>query len=72
MVQQVDEGISDSLKAELERADIEDLDGAIEAFFEEVFNGRYYEDGNGFYTKFCTEKLQKKLKEAYEYDGEEG
>ena len=72
MVQQVDEGISDSLKAELERAGIEDLDGAIEAFFEEVFNGRYYEDGNGFYTKFCTEKLQKKLKEAYEYDGEEG
>ena len=65
------EGISDSLKVELERAGIEDLDGAIEVFFEEIFNERYYED-DGFVDRYCTEKLQKKLKEAYEYDGEDG
>lgn len=61
----------DSLKAELERADIEDLDGAIEGFFTDVFNERYYED-EGFIKKYCTDNLQKKLKDAYEYDGEEG
>lgn len=71
IVQQVDEGISDSLKAELERAGIEDLDGAIEEFFTDVFNERYYED-DGFIAKYCTDKIKKKLKEAYEYDEEDG
>lgn len=68
---QASDGISDSLKAELEKAGIEDLDGAIEEFFTDVFSERYYED-DGFITKYCTEELQKKLKDAYEYDGEEG
>jgi hypothetical protein len=75
IAQQADEGISDSMWVELKRSGLENqkaLDGAIEAFFEEVFNERYYEDGDGFYAKFCTENLKKKLKEAYEYDGEEG
>ena len=69
--QQANDGISDSLKAELEKAGIDDLDGAIEGFFTDVFNERYYED-DGFIAKYCTEKLKKKLKEAYEYDGEDG
>lgn len=71
VIPQTSDGISDSLKAELEKAGIEDLDGAIEGFFTDVFNERYYED-NGFITKYCTEKLQKKLKDAYEYDEEDG
>lgn len=65
----VDNG--DSLKAELEKVGIDDLDGAIEGFFTDVFNERYYED-EGFIKKYCTDNLQKKLKDAYEYDGEEG
>lgn len=65
------EGISGSLKAELEKAGIEDLDAAIERFFTDVFTERYYED-NGFIEKYCTNKLQKKLMEAYEYDEEDG
>lgn len=69
VTQQANSDNSDSPKTELEKAGIEDLDGAIEAFFTEVFNERYYED-EGFYIKYCTDKLQKKLKDAYEYDGE--
>lgn len=69
--QQANEGVSDSLKAELERAGIDDLDAAVEEFFTDVFNEKYYED-DGFVERYCTEKLQKKLKEAYEYDGEDG
>ena len=71
VTQQAGADSGDSLKTELEKAGIEDLDGAIEAFFTDVFNERYYED-EGFVMKYCTEKLQKKLKEAYDYDGEEG
>lgn len=71
VVQKVDNDINDSLKAELERAGIEDLDGAIEDFFTEVFNERYYDD-NAFVEKYCTEKLKKKLKEEFDYEGEEG
>ena len=63
------DGISDSLKAELERVGIEDLDGAIEVFFTEVYNERLYEE-YGFVQRFCTENLQKKLKEEYDYDDE--
>ena len=72
LVEQQD-GISDSLKAELERAGIEDLDGAIEAFFTEVFDAKYYED-EGFIEKYCTKNLKKKLKEEIDVDveGEEG
>ena len=69
--QQANDGISDSLKAELEKAGIDDLDGAIEGFFTDVFNERYYED-DGFIAKYCTEKLKKKLQDAYEFAGEEG
>ena len=72
--QQASGDISDSMWVELRRGGIENqkaLDGAIEAFFTDVFNERYYED-DGFAGRFCTEKLQKKLKEAYEYDDEEG
>lgn len=67
-------GAIDSVWVELRRGGIEDqkaLDEAIEAFFTDVFNERYYE-GDGFAGRFCTEKLQKKLKEAYEYDDEDG
>lgn len=67
-------GAIDSVWVELKRGGIEDqkaLDEAIEAFFTDVFNERYYE-GDGFAGRFCTEKLQKKLKEAYEYDDEDG
>ena len=71
IAQQANEGIIDSLKAELEKAGIEDLDGAIEGFFTDMFNEKYYED-DGFIERYCTENLQKKLKEAYEYDGEDG
>ena len=71
IIQQTNDGINDSLKAELKKVGIEDLDAAIEAFFTDVFNERYYED-EGFVGRFCTEKLQKKLKDAYEYDGEDG
>ena len=70
IAQQVDEGISDSLKAELEKYGIDDLDGAIEAFFTEVFEMRNFEDDE-FIGRFCTEKLQKKLREACENCGEE-
>ena len=72
--QQTSDGISDSMWVELKRGGLENkkaLDDAIEAFFTDVFNERYYED-DGFAERFCTEKLQKKLKEAYEYDGEDG
>lgn len=73
VVQQVDNSINDSIKAELERAGIEDLDGAIEDFFTEVFDAKYYED-SGFIEKYCTENLKKKLKEEVDVDteGEEG
>ena len=70
MIQQFDKGIGDSLKAELEKAGIEDLDAAIEGFFTDAYNEKYYEDED-FIKKYCTEKLQKKLKDAYEYDAEE-
>lgn len=72
--QQATGGISDSMWVELRRGGIENqkaLDDAIESFFTDVFNDRYYE-GDGFAGRFCTEKLQKKLKEAYEYDDEDG
>ena len=72
--QQATGGISDSMWVELRRVGFENqkaLDEAIEAFFTDVFNERYYED-NGFITKYCTEELQKKLKDAYEYDEEDG
>ncbi len=65
--QQATGGISDSMWVELRRGGIENqkaLDDAIESFFTDVFNDRYYE-GDGFAGRFCTEKLQKKLKEAY-------
>lgn len=71
IIQQTNDDIDDSLKAELKRVGMEDLDAAIEAFFTDVFNERFYED-EGFVRRFCTEKLQKKLKDAYEYDGEDG
>ena len=73
VVQKVDNDINDSLKAELERAGIEDLDGAIKDFFTEVYDAKYYED-DGFIEKYCTENLKKKLKEEVDVDveGEEG
>ncbi len=71
VTKQMDDGFNDSLKAELQKAGIEDVDAAIEGFFTDVYNEKYYED-EGFIKKYCTEKLQKKLKEAYDYDGEEG
>ena len=71
-VEQADDGISDSLKAELERGgifSIEDLDGAIEGFFTEVYNEIYYED-DGFIEKYCTDKFKKKLREEVDVDTE--
>ena len=44
-------------------------DESIEAFFTEVFNKEYYND-EGFIEKYCTDNMKKKLKEAYEYEGE--
>ena len=44
-------------------------DESIETFFTEVFNKEYYND-EGFIEKYCTDKMKKKLKEAYDYEGE--
>ena len=73
VVQKIDNNINDSITALLEKAGIEDLDGAIEEFFTEVYDAKYYEDG-GFIEKYCTENLKKKLKEEVDVDveGEEG
>lgn len=67
--QQADANSGDSLESESPEASEENDDQAVEAFFTDVFNNRYYEE-EGFIHKYCTDKLQKKLREAYEYEGE--
>lgn len=69
--EKADDGISDNQEFELERAGIEDVDDSFIEFFTDVYNGREYEEER-FIKKYCTEKLQKKLQDAYEFAGEEG
>lgn len=72
------ESINDSLRAVLEDVleemgikgvDVDvDVDKDFISFFTTVFNERLYED-DGFIIKYCSDKLKKKLEEAYEYEG---
>ena len=71
-IEMANDGVSINQDVVLERAgiEVEDVDDFIE-FFTDVYNGREYEEEK-FIKKYCTEKLQKKLQDAYEFAGEEG
>ncbi|MBP3832643.1 MAG: hypothetical protein ILA03_01595 [Bacteroidaceae bacterium] len=57
-----------TLKAELERIGIDNNDSVFAEFFSAIFNSRLYENDK-FLTKYCTDKLLKKLVDTYEYEG---
>ncbi len=66
------EVVGDSLQTELKRAGIDsvqELNNDFAIFFTSIYNDELYND-YAFIDKYCTEKLKKKLKEAYEYEGD--